>query len=191
MRFTIALALVVLTTLTFKSNAFGQKPDGGSVEFAMLGGINLLTYETSYDDADAELYVTIPNGQSAFPLTPMLRMSVWTKSLLILDFGFSSFYTTVDDGSRVTNIEVGIGAVFGNRDSRTFPSVSILLGAFSRSNDYSDADREGYFGFQGGIRHFFRKHAAMRMQLAYRSFPDDDLRLKSSWELAGGLSFLI
>ncbi len=189
MRFTVTLAILFLTIMTFTSNTLAQRPDGGSVEFAMLGGLNVLTFESYYGDDDTESYLTIPTGSSAFPLMSMLRMSVWTKSLIVFDFGFSLFNVSDGGDFRVFNTEGGIGAAFGESDARTFPFASVLLGVLSLSN--GDTDTEGYVGFQGGIRHLFREHAAVRMQIAYRSFLGDELRLKSSLEIAGGLSFLI
>ncbi len=189
MRFTVTLILVFLSILIFTSNTLAQRPDGGSVEFAMLGGLNVLTFESYYGNDNSESYLTIPSGSSAFPMMSMLRMSVWTKSLIVFDFGFSLF--NVSDGGDFTvySTEGGIGAAFGDRDARTFPFAGVLLGVLSFSN--GGADKEGYVGFQGGIRHFFRKHAAVRMQIAYRSFFGDDLSLESSLEIAGGLSFFI
>ncbi len=189
MRFTITLALTILTILTFTSNTLAQRPDGGSVEFALLGGLNVLTFEGYFGGDNTESYLTIPGGSSAFPMTSMLRMSVWTKSLIVFDFGFSLFNVSDGGDFRVFNTEGGIGAAFGESDARTSPFASVLLGVLSLSN--GDTDTEGYVGFQGGIRHFFRKHAAVRMQIAYRSFFGDELSLKSSLEIAGGLSFFI
>lgn len=189
MRFTVTLVLVFLSILIFASNTLAQRPEAGSVEFAMLGGLNVLTFEGYFGGDDTESYLAIPGGSSAFPLTSMLRMSVWTKSLIVFDFGFSLF--NVNDGGDFTvfNTEGGIGAAFGESDAKTFPFASVLLGVLSLSN--SDTDTEGYVGFQGGIRHLFRKHAAVRMQIAYRSFFGDGLNLKSSLEIAGGMSFFI
>lgn len=189
MRFTVTLILVFLTILIFTSNTLAQRPDGGSVEFAILGGLNVLTFESYYGNDDTESYLTIPSGSSAFPMTSMLRMSVWTKSLMVFDFGFSLFNVSDGGDFRVFNTEGGIGAAFGESDAKTFPFASVLLGVLTLSN--GDADTDGYVGFQGGIRHLFRKHAAVRMQIAYRSFFGDDLSLKSSLEIAGGLSFFI
>jgi hypothetical protein len=189
MRFTVTLVLAFLTVLMITSDTLAQRPDGGSVEFAMLGGLNVLTYEGYYGGDDSETYLTIPSGSSAFPLTSMLRMSVWTRSIVVYDLGFSVFNVSDGGDFRVFNTEGGIGAAFGESDARTFPFAGVILGVLSLSN--GDADSEIYLGFQGGFRHLFRKHAAVRMQIAYRSFLGDALNIESSLEIAGGLSFLI
>jgi hypothetical protein len=189
MRSMVASALVFLTFLAFSSNTLAQRPEGGRVEFSMLGGLNVLTYEGYYGGDDTESYLAVPSGSSVFPLSSMLRMSFWTNSLLVTDLGVSIL--NVSDGGEITvvNLEGGISAAFGESNANTFPFAGVLVGILSLSN--GDTDNEGFVGFQGGLRHFFRPHAAMRMQVAYRRFLSDELRLESSLEIAAGLSFLI
>ena len=159
------------------------------MEFAILGGLSVLSYESFYGSDDSETYMTIPSGSSAFPLSSMLRMSFWTKSQLVVDLGFSLFNASNGGDLSALNIEGGMGAVFGESDIKTFPFAGILLGILSLSN--GDTESEGYIGFQGGFRHFFREHAAMRMQVAYRRFLGDEFRLESSLEISAGLSLFI
>jgi hypothetical protein len=180
---------MVIIVFSSGLNTLAQRPDKGTVEFAMLGGISILDYEGPFGSNDSETYFSIPSGSSTFPLSSMMRMSFWTRSQLVIDLGFS--FLNISDGGDLTavNIEGGIGGVFGESDAKTFPFAGAILGVLSISN--GDTESEGYIGFQGGFRHFFLKHAAMRMQVAYRKFLGDEFNLDSSLEVGGGLSFFI
>jgi hypothetical protein len=192
MRFSNFLIVGFLICLMLSTKALAQRPDGGSVEFAVLGGLTSLSYEDSWGYEDSESYLTIPSGSSSFPLSSMLRLGIWTDSPLVVELGFSFLNVNDGDDLTVSNIEGGIGAAFGEGSTKTFPFASILIGLLSvDGGGTGGTDTEGYIGFQGGMKYFFRKHAAIRMQVGYRNFLGDELNLKSSLEIAGGLSFFI
>lgn len=183
------VALAAAAAVMLPSNAAAERPRKGSVEFAILGGLSSFAYESYYGNDNTDTYFALPSGSSSFPLSSMLRMSVWTSSSLIADLGFSMLNISDGGSSTVSNMEIGVGAAFGEQRADAFPFIGAVMGILMAADGNSDS--EAYLGFQGGFRYFFREHAALRMQVGYRRFMGDDFSLESSMEIVGGLGFVI
>jgi len=172
------MSLVIM--LASCTGALGQAHDHGNVEFAMLGGVTVLSEQDGDDDLTA---VGIPY------VVPGFRMAYWTGSRLTVDGGLSVLSLSVeDDEVTATNLEGGIGVRLGAPDKSLVPFVGGLVGIISLSN--GDSESGFYLGGQGGIKVFFTDYSAFRMQLSYRTMLDDELDY-DALEIAAGLSFFL
>jgi len=182
----LKMLVVVLSLATVMcTSAVGQTVDHGKFEFSMLGGVTIAMPERGENST----IFAIPHGAAGAWLVnfPAFRMSMWTESALIFDFGFSFFTISEDeDDATLLNMEGAVGGAFDMEDSKISPFIQGLVGFFSLSN--GDTESEFYLGGQGGIRFFINDHTAGRFQIGYRHMMGDELDFDTV-EIAGGISF--
>ena len=179
----LATALLVGLGL---SPAQAQRPEPGSVELLMLGGVTIVSPERG----DKSTFIGAPSGSPAFPLSPMVRISYWSKSSIVIDGGFSFMRISGNsDDLAIMNLEVGIGGAFGSPESRTFPFIGGLLGLLHASNGGSETSP--YVGASAGLRIIARENSTQRIQIGYRRFLNSNLGFDSSIELSIGFGFII
>jgi len=177
--------IVVSLAVVMCSSAAGQAVDHGKIEFSMLGGVTIVMPERG----DNSTVLALPHGAagSFFANFPAFRMSMWTDSPLIFDFGCSVLSVSEDgDDFSLINLEGGVGAAFELENSDVSPFVQGLVGFFSASN--GDTESEFYLGGQAGIRYFFSDIMAGRFQIGYRHMMGDEFDFDTV-EIAGGVSF--
>jgi hypothetical protein len=187
MRITRLLMIVFLLVLLAGSDAVGQMYEHGNIEFSMLGGVTIFMPEYG----DNSTIIALPQGSAGawMGVFPGFRMSVWTDSPLLFDFGCSIFSVSEEgDDISLLNLEGGVGAAFEMENSNVSPFVQGIIGFMSISN--GDSESELYLGGQGGIRYFFRETSAARFQVGYRHMMGDELDFDTV-EIAGGISFFL
>lgn len=173
------MALVMM--LAGCTGALGQTYDHGNMEFAMMGGVTVLSEQ---DDDDNLTAVGIPY------IVPGFRMSYWTKSQLAIEGGLSMLSLSFEDDTfTALNLESGVSMQFRSANSNLVPFVGGLVGLLSFA-DEDDSESGFYLGGQGGIKLFFNDHAAFRAQAAYRTMLSDELDF-NTLEIAAGLSFFL
>jgi hypothetical protein len=160
-------ALTILTIVAFFSGfalqASADESKRGSVELGVITGVTLFLAE---DETDFTGHV--PSGSSGIhaPITPALRLTLWSDTPLLMDFGASFFSSNVfGQDFTALNFEFGLG-VRTTHPARVVTSASILLGFVSWSNESTTTD--GYLGGQAGIRAFINDRTSARVQLGYR-----------------------
>jgi hypothetical protein len=162
-RSVIVLMLAILLLVPSGEPAAFEREER-SLELGVLTGVTFFL-----DGEDNVDYTgSLPTGSSGIhaPLTPALRLTFWSDTPVIADFGASYFSSDVfGDRFSALNLELGIG-LRTTYPSRVVPSASVLFGFVSWSTEATTTD--AYLGGQVGMRAFINGRTSFRTHLGYR-----------------------
>ncbi len=181
----VVAGAIGVATIADPRMALAQNGAHGSFEISLLGGVTVLMP----GEGNSAVGVALPTGAGLSPIVPSLRITIWSRSRLTFDAGFSFIHLSEGNNNAALGIiEGGLGMLLADQEAKIRPFGTILFGVVAESG--GPGNTEAYIGGLFGARTFIRDYAATRFQVGYRRTLGNRLDL-GSLECVGGISFFL